>query len=413
MHENYKTAMHAVLGAMLSDEGSMLTALAKLRPDAMGGSEREILDSMRRLAQSGEPPSLVAVCEELKKSERLELVGGLHVVANTLPGRCIPETLEQYCDIVNREARGRALREVCRVTIEELRTNVDSALEKAETMINAIRDDEAVDCRPLKLSELLPRLQEGRAPRIETGFWLVDWATYGGLGSGWLVTIGARPGVGKTTLGLCIADNLVRRGLPVQFFSLEMHEMEITDRIVARSGIGSERACFDPTLNTLPLEIIPPGKCATVHIRSAIRRAKPKPRAVIVDYLQLVSPDNPRDRRHEQVDGIARDLKWAATEFGIPIIAMAQLNRGVEERGKLRPPVLADLRESGGIENHSDVVIMLHRLDPKMSATELIIRKNRHGKNEQKCELAFDGMRSSFYDIDYREERENAAGQGF
>lgn len=393
--------MRSVLSAMMRDEGLMLTALARLRHDAMVGQERHVLDALRKIAFVGGAPSPIVVCEKLREDGLLDVAGGAHGVSSILDAVGVAENLDQHCSIVNREARGRALREVCRKVLEELRVNVDSALDKAESAIMAIQNDEIQDARPILIGELLPQLLEGIRPGIKTGFWLLDWAT-NGLGDGWLVTVGARPGVGKTLFGLAIADNVARNGDPVMFISLEMTEKEIMQRIVARSGLVAGDAVADAALNTLPIAIVPPAQMSVVHVRAAIRRSKIKPRLVVVDYLQLVSADNPRERRYEQVDAISRDLKRAAREFSIPIIALAQVGRATEVGGKQRMPTQADLRESGGIEANADLVVMLHRPDPINTPTdaEMLIDKNRHGPSKRMCNLFFDEPRTTFYDVD-------------
>lgn len=234
-----------------------------------------------------------------------------------------------------------------------------------------------------------------------------------GLQNGELVVIAARPSVGKTALGATIAKHAAESGHPVLFCSLEMSCHELATRLlVAVSGIDGNaiRHAAIPyhdlprlgdardLLRDLPGWIDDEPKQSVMRIAANVRRLKRQHKLalVIVDYLQLIEPDDRSSPRHEQVGAISRALKALAREAQIPVVAMAQLNRGLEGRADQRPK-LSDLRESGSIEADADVVVLLHKPVDMPAYLDLIIAKQRNGPVGE-LRVHFDRARMRFTD---------------
>jgi replicative DNA helicase len=232
----------------------------------------------------------------------------------------------------------------------------------------------------------------------KTGFADLDALLFG-LQPGQLVVLGARPGVGKTALALSVALNLTRAGVPVLFFSLEMPTAEIMDRAISsRSGVPLSDIRRGRINDDQSGRILSAGeqlkrerfwiddrsdltasRLAAVTRRNVRRNGV---RVVVVDYLQLMTPENARENRTQQVGLCARRAKMIARECGVPVLMLAQLNRELENREGGRPR-LADLRDSGEIEQHADVAIFLHphkgsEAEPVWQ-TDVIVAKNRNG----------------------------------
>lgn len=221
----------------------------------------------------------------------------------------------------------------------------------------------------------------------------------GGMRAGQLIVLGARPSMGKSALALDIAFAVADTGRPVLFISAEMGRHEIGTRLLARGGVSSDRLLSGQLdkldherlerrrvrLADVPLQIDDSPNTTLLAIRSKSRRlaARDGLGLVVVDYLQLVTGEGRRERRELEVAEVSRGLKSLARELGVPVLALAQLNRAVELRANKRP-LLADLRESGQLEQDADVVLLLHRaaaydLDADPGAAEVIVAKHRNG----------------------------------
>jgi replicative DNA helicase len=234
-----------------------------------------------------------------------------------------------------------------------------------------------------------------RRGAIPTGFRGLDHVLGGGLTPGQLVLVAARPGVGKTSFVSAIARNAAVR-VPVAFFSLEMSEAEIALRLVcAEAGVSyitvhSGRASMDEwarlmetgeVFSKMPLAIIDRPTVKLPEVRAIARRTRGLG-MVAVDYLQLMPSARSRSNRQEEVAEISRGLKLLAKELRVPIVACCQLNREAERRQDKRPQ-LSDLRESGQLEQDSDVVLLLHRDDANPSHAEVIVAKQRNGPTDR------------------------------
>jgi replicative DNA helicase len=255
---------------------------------------------------------------------------------------------------------------------------------------------------------------------VPTGFADLDALT-NGLHAGQMVVIAARPAIGKSTLALDLARAAaVKHRMAAVLFSLEMSRNEITMRLLSaearvplhamRTGqMGEEDwtrlARRMSEVVDAPLFIDDSPNMSMVEIRAKCRRLKQRHdlRMVIVDYLQLMSSPRRVENRQQEVSDMSRSLKLLAKEIDVPVVAISQLNRGPEQRNDKRP-LLSDLRESGSIEQDSDVVILLHREDayeresPRAGEADLIVAKHRNGPTTT-VTVAFQGHYSRFVDM--------------
>jgi len=218
----------------------------------------------------------------------------------------------------------------------------------------------------------------------------------GGLRPGAMYVIASRPGMGKSTLGLQFSEQFARRGQRVVFFSLEMASDELALRALSSNsgvdsrtlatgeGLASSLACIEEAVRSLQIPIVlPKARRTTIEVilrasrREQLRHGKLG--CVVVDYLQLVAPAGRHTNREQEVAEVSRGLKLLALELEVPVIAMAQLNRGVEARAD-KTPLLSDLRESGAIEQDADVVMFLHhRQGDHDFDREIVVAKHRGG----------------------------------
>ncbi len=348
--------------------------------------------------------------DRLRKAGDLDSIGGVEYlieVANSVPSAA---NAVYYAEIVRGHAQRRAMiqasAEILRGAYDQ-QTPLDDLHAKADQLVNGIdittRDEPlTAEAAVMQAVEALDRRARGdEPPALTTGLSDLD-RTLGGLRSGELAIIAARPSMGKTALALGIADHAASNGKPTLFVSLEMSARELVERTIsARSGVdGShirdgklldcERHDYDTSaakVAQLPLWTDAPTTITAYDIVAKAQRLRRKHglNLLVVDYLGLVSPENPKDPRHEQVSKITRRMKQLARELQIPVVLLAQLNRETEKGGDHRPR-LGHLRESGSIEQDADAVLFVHReeyyrpLDPDVRGkAEIIIAKNRSG----------------------------------
>ena len=315
-----------------------------------------------------------------------------------------------YAERVRDHARLRRVLGACAEITEagydpSARGDVDGFCDGAEAALLAAtgRTDERhapaelVSVLDESITELRQRTA-GERVGVPTGLVDLDRLT-GGLRAGQLIVVGARPSMGKSALALGIALHVARSTGPVLVVSAEMGRLELGDRVLAGGGVPSDRilaARLDDVdfarqetrraeLAAVPLLIddAPSPTLAAIRARARRQAAKGGLALVVVDYLQLVGAEGRRDRREQEVAEISRGLKALARELAVPVVAVAQLNRAVELRADKRP-MLADLRESGQLEQDADLVAFLHRpavydSDSDSGEAELIVAKHRNG----------------------------------
>jgi replicative DNA helicase len=405
-------AEEAVLGAMmLSGEAIAQVADLGLKADDFYRSaHRAVYDALTGLYAKGQPVDAVTTVEELRRRGSLDGVGGALYIHHLVEQVATPASAGHYARIVADHALLRRLIGAAGEIIHgafEVPEDPEGFADQAEARVYAVsrrhERDQVVTLRELvhQSMEDLERIHERTGlVGVPTGFRDVDEMLQG-LQKGNLVIVAARPGIGKSSLVTNIARNVaVESQVPVALFSLEMSRVEIGMRLLcseARVQWHKVRAGMvaaedwgriveaAEVLDPAPLFIVDSGNVTIVDIRAKARRMKSQHGLglVIVDYLQLMSSHQRVDNRQQEVAEISRSLKLLAKELDVPVIAVSQLNRDPERRTDKKPQ-LADLRESGALEQDSDIVMFIHR-DPlsedmqQKGLAEIIVAKHRNG----------------------------------
>lgn len=400
-------AEQAVLGSMLlskaalDDVAQMLAADAFWRP-----AHQHLYDVLTRMAMLGTPVDPVTVAAELEQRGDLARLGGapyLHTLIAAVPSSA---SATYYADIVLAKHKLRGLLAAA-VRIEQLARNgasgadIDEVVENCRQVIDGVAQDRRGDGASVDLAEalneLLLELDAPAPPSLPTGLHDLDDALSGGLYPGQLVVIGARPGIGKSVLGLQCATHTARIGKGALFTSLEMSRGDCMRRLVASEGRVELTRLVQHTLSEddwrrasevyervagWPLHIDPRPNQTLTTIRARARdvtRTNEGLGLLVVDYLQLMGSGSRRaERRDLEIGEFTRGLKLLAKELAVPVVAISQVNRGSEQRADKRP-TMSDLRESGSIEADADTVILLHREQGAPGVIEAIIAKQRQG----------------------------------
>jgi replicative DNA helicase len=409
-------AERAVLGSiLLLPEVFDEVALVIRANDFCDDANRRIYEHLLAMHDNGQRIGLMLVVERLKKAGVFEAVGGAAYLAEI--GRQVPTAAhaEYYARIV---ADKSVLRSLIHAGLEIQNSAYDPTAEtrevlgKAEERVFAILEDRgAGQVTPISevLQQSLDRIdarmdQQHAFGGVETGFVDFDQMT-GGLQKSELIILAARPSMGKTALAMNMAEYAALNGTQTLFVSLEMSAIELGDRLLCsvarvngnrlRNGTitNDERKKLinaAAQISQAPLFIDDSPSRTMTEIAANARRLKRRQGLglIVVDYLQLIDPDNPRDPRQEQVSKISRRLKALAREMEVPVLCLGQLNRQVEATSSNKPQ-LSHLRESGAIEQDADVVMFVHREEYYMTNEEdreqvrgqadLLIRKQRNG----------------------------------
>ncbi|MBI3103332.1 replicative DNA helicase [Candidatus Daviesbacteria bacterium] len=421
-------AEQSLLGSLLIDKDAIVKISEILRPAAFYRSEQHgaIFAAVQSLFDKREPIDLVTVTEELKRTGTYDKIGGaayLTTLVNAVPTAA---HIEHYAKIIKEHAVRRQLISQATKLIERAYNegeSLDDLLEGAESGIFAISQEHVSrDFLPIRdaLTESFDRLDElqkssGKLRGVPTGFRDLD-SKLAGMQNSNLLILASRPGQGKTSMALNIAQFVaVSAGLPVGIFSLEMSQEELVDRLlVGQADIDAwklktgrlDEKDFDKLslsmgeLAEAPIFIDDTPGASISEMRTKARRLQVEHglKLLIVDYLQLIRGRN-LENRVQEVSEISQQLKNLARELKIPVLAISQLNRSVEARGSRRPQ-LADLRESGAIEQDADVVMFIYREDlEKMENVTLDIQKHRNGPIGE-IQLVFRADRTKFYGME-------------
>ncbi|MDQ3991448.1 MAG: replicative DNA helicase [Actinomycetota bacterium] len=410
-------AEESVLGSMMYSGDAIAQATEILQPDDFyRRAHRSVYEALLELYKRGEPVDGVTAVEELRRRGSLEAVGGALYIHHLLES--VPSTASagHYARIVADHALLRRLIQAANEIVgraHDVPPDPIGFADEAESLIYRVArhsaKEEVVSLSTLihESMENLERIHE-RGPGfagLPTGFRDLDELLQG-LQPGNLIVIAARPGVGKSSFVTNVARNIaVDGGEPVAMFSLEMSRWEIAMRLLcaeARVPWDKVRAVkvaaedwiriveAAEVLDRAPLSIVDSGNVTIVDIRAKARRMAASQQGLkllIVDYLQLMSSHHRVDNRQQEIAEISRSLKLLAKELDIPVIAVSQLNRDPERRTDKRPQ-LADLRESGAIEQDADVVMFIHREDlatgnpEDRGKAQIIVAKHRNGPTE-------------------------------
>ncbi|HVO37629.1 MAG TPA: replicative DNA helicase [Spirochaetia bacterium] len=394
----------ATLGAVLMDPEALSSIIHLVRPeDFYKGAHQRIFEAVLSLFNRGQSIDLITVAEELRSRGTLEQCGGSAYVSRLTSAVPTSANVEYYARVVQASSIRRTLARVSQEIIAQ--AHDDSAeigviLEDAERKIFEISDrNQTGTYYPAKeiVRQTFDAIERHYHSKTEytgipSGFKELDVLTMGFQNSEFIV-IGARPSVGKTAFALTVAANIsIRQKVPVGFFSLEMSSMAIMQRLLSmearldsqrmRTGMLSPadfsritEACA--RLYEAPLYISDSPDLKLLDLRAQARRMKSHQdvKIIFVDYITLINSENKELPRHEQIAEISRSLKALARELNLPVVALSQVRR--ETEGK--KPNLADLRESGSIEQDADVVIFIHTEDLKAEVREIAVAKQRNG----------------------------------
>ena len=407
-------AEQAVLGSMLTDKDAVISAIEVLKEnDFYRTDNKSIYEAILNLYNRAEPIDIITVKAELETLGKFEQVGGLEYLAS-LPDK-VPTTANamKYIKIVEEKSTLRNLIKTANEIIElgyDPTEDVSDIMESAEKKIfNIMQNNDKKSYSPIKdilvdsftqLEELYNRKQH--ITGVPSGFTELDYKTAGFHGSD-LVLIAARPAMGKSAFALNIATNAaVRANVPVVIFSLEMSKEQMVNRILCSEAMvdsnkvrtgkleeddWTKLAGSIGPLSDAEIYIDDTPGISVMEIRAKCRKLKLEKNIgmVVIDYLQLVQGSNKRNgSREQEISEISRSLKILAKELNVPVIALSQLSRAVEQRPDHRP-MLSDLRESGAIEQDADIVMFLYRDDyynqdsEKKDIAEVIIAKHRGG----------------------------------
>ncbi len=427
-------AEQAVLGSMLTDKDAVMNALEILsKEDFYREDNQAIFEAIVNLYSRPEPIDIITVKAELVEMGKFDSVGGLEYLAG-LPDK-VPTTanVDRYIKIVEEKSTLRKLIKTANHMItlgysEE--EEVDSIMESAEKDIyDLIQKKESKGYLPIKdvLIESFAEIeklynQKGYITGTPTGFSDLDKLT-AGLQPAQLVLVAARPAMGKSAFALNIAANAgIRGNTPVAIFGLEMAKKEMVNRILCSEAmVDSQKvktgnmeeadwmklATALGPLSDAPIYVDDTADINVMTIRTRCRKLKMEKNIglVIIDYLQLIQGSGKKGQTREQeISEISRSLKIMAKELEIPVIALSQLSRAVEQRQDHRP-MLSDLRESGAIEQDADIVMFLYRDEvynqetTKRGVAEVIIAKHRGGSTGS-VELAWLNNYTKFANIE-------------
>ena len=430
----------SVLGGVLLDNDALNRVLEVMTEgDFYREAHRKIFSAIISLYEKSEPVDLITLSEALKKREALEQVGGIEYLNSLVNSVPTAANISYYAKIVKEKSILRKL--LNRATeivgkVYGMQGDVDDFLDEAERAIFEISEDRVrPSFYPLKeiiksSFKTIERLYEKRQliTGVPTGFTKLDELT-SGLQPSDLIIIAGRPSMGKTAFALNIAQHAaIQGGTPSAIFSLEMAKEQLALRMLCseakvdahrlRGGFLSESDWPKLTraagsLSEAPIFIDDTAGISALEMRAKARRMKAEHNLglVVVDYLQLMRGRASSDNREQEISDISRSLKALAKELRVPVVALSQLNRRVEERGDKRPQ-LSDLRESGAIEQDADVIIFLYRDDvynksddnPNKGKAEIIIGKQRNGPTD-KFDLAFLEKYTCFENISYLQDR--------
>jgi replicative DNA helicase len=406
-------AERSVLGSLLRDNAVISDVVQILRAESFySDAHQKIFQAIVAIYDKAHPVDIIFLAEELKQRGQIEDIGGYGYLGVLWEAAPTAANAEYYARIV----RDRALvRNLIHVSTEILRDAYDNA-QPAEELLNtaerrvfevaqmgvageAVTLEKAIDIAFDRIDQR-HKGEHVDLSGIPTGYTDLDEIT-AGLQNSEMIIIAARPSVGKTSFALNIARNIVADGKqPAFFVSLEQSRIELAERLLCCQARVDSHRLRKGTLSAEDMQKLieaggvlnkaklfiddTPGQ-SMLRISANARRLKMRQgiKLVLIDYLQLIEPENRRDPRQEQVAQISRRLKALARELEIPVVALAQVNRSSEDRQDHRPR-LADLRESGSLEQDADTVMLLHRPDryepgQHDGIIEVIIGKQRNG----------------------------------
>ena len=402
-------AEQATLGALLLDWDSISVVIQYLRPDGFYSlKNQKIFSAMLDLYNEGRQGDLISLKEKLKEKGDLEAAGGIAYISELTDRVPTSANVDYYAQIVKDQSiRRELIKSAAKIVSKAHDDTIESrgVLEEAQKEIFNLTDNTAsheFKTTQELVTQVINRIQtvyknKTSLTGIESGFTDLDQMTAGFQPSE-MIILGARPSIGKTAMALSMIQHIaIQKKIPSAFFSLEMSDVQVMQRLfVQESRISSEKlrtgflshndfqALQDAAgkIYDSPLYIVDTPNMKLLDLRSVARRLKSQNdiKIIFIDYITLIGSENTQIPRHEQVAEISRSLKSLARELDIPIVVLSQVARSTEGKA----PTLAELRESGSIEQDADVVMFLHReRSPENKGdtipTELIVAKQRNG----------------------------------
>ncbi|MCX6766311.1 MAG: replicative DNA helicase [Candidatus Moranbacteria bacterium] len=406
----------SVLGSLMLDKNAIIKIADLVHPDDFyKDANRLVYETMLELYEEREPIDVLSLSNKLEEKKQLEKIGGASYLTEIVNAVPTASNVIHYAKVVQKKSLLRKLITAASDIVElgyEEAEDVEKVLDEAEQKLFKVSQKYVkADFVPLKthLESAFNRIDELHKGDkdlrgISTGFPDID-GILAGLQKSDLIILAARPSIGKTALALDIARNVaVKKKIPVGIFSLEMSSDQLVDRLLAAEGhvdatrirTGRLRSTDGEddfakigeamgVLSEAPIFIDDAASANVMEMRTMARRLQAEHNLglIIIDYLQLMEGRS-NDNRVQEVSEISRSLKQLARELNIPVIALSQLNRGVESRSP-QIPRLFDLRESGSIEQDADVVMFLYREDrekpdtPNKNVVQVIVAKHRNG----------------------------------
>ncbi|TPV32980.1 replicative DNA helicase [Paucihalobacter ruber] len=431
-----------VLGAMMIDKKGVDEVIDILSPEAFyKEAHQHIFEAILKLFRGSEPVDLLTVSSQLKKDEKLDVVGGDFYLISLTQRVSSSAHIEFHARIILQKYIQRSLIKISNEIIEQAydeTIDVFDLLDDSEAKLyevtqgNVKKSTETAQSLVIQAKKKIQDIanKEGLSG-IPSGFDKLDKLT-----SGWqpsdLIIVAARPGMGKTALTLSMARNIaVNANIPVAFFSLEMSSVQLITRLISsETGLSSEKLRTGnlqkheweqlnvkvKALEEAPLYIDDTPSLSIFDLRAKARRLASQYgiRLIVVDYLQLMTAGGGQKggNREQEISTISRNLKALAKELDVPVIALSQLSRAVETRGGSKRPLLSDLRESGAIEQDADIVSFIYRPEyykidewddddrsPTEGQAEFIVAKHRNGGLEN-IRLKFIGHLGKFDNLD-------------
>jgi len=427
----------SVLGSLMLDKDAIIKVADFLRPEDFYYKKHEdIYRVMEELFSQGEPIDIISVSSKLRAKNLLEKIGGpayLTELINVVP---TASHIITYGKIVQKK---RILRDLISAGQDISLSGYEEEKESEDLLDNAERRIFEITQKSMTqtftsikpcLKEAFERMEkisnkEGKLRGVSTGFYELD-NYLSGLQNSDLVILAARPSMGKSSLALDIAKNVaLKENKPIGFFSLEMSNDQLVDRMISSeanvdawkirqgtlssSGEDNDFIKIQHALGTLsdaPIFINDTSSITVLQMRAMARRLKSQHGLglIVIGYLQLIEPSNKNIGSVQQITEISRQLKGLARELNVPVLALSQLSRAVEQRTPSIPK-LSDLRDSGSIEQDADVVLFIYREEvyrketPRKGIADIIIAKHRNGPIG-KLELFFDNSKSSFRNLE-------------
>lgn len=429
-----REAEQSVIGSALTDAQSVAVSAEIIRPDDFYFEQnREIYSVIMELFNENTPIDIVTVSDRLNRGDRLDAVGGITYLASVASSVPTTGNVAYYSKIIKEKSTirklissSRAISEIAYAGAE----SVDRILEQSEQLIfdvsSSKEQSDIVKIQDVLMSayqEMVENaLNKGTLTGVPTGFDELNRRT-GGFHGGELIIIAGRPGMGKSSFAVNIAEHAaISEGVPVAIFNLEMSKSMIVNRILCSQALvdaskvrlgnftGEDWQQLGSVIDKVaasPIYIDDTASITVSEIRAKCRRLKQIKNLgmVIIDYLQLMQSSGRADNRQQEISDISRSLKVLAKELDIPVIALSQLARTCETRSDKRP-MLSDLRESGAIEQDADIVMFLYRDEyynkdsEEKNIAECIIAKQRSGETGM-FKMGWQGRYTKFVNIDY------------